>query len=121
MPPEKGRRFNGRPAVSKTASGGSNPSAPAIKKTMPVKEMNDPKAPESKGFLESMKEWPEITKNYISELQLEMKRVTWPNRKQVEGTTAIVIITVFAFAAYFKVVDSVLERVIPGVQHIFTK
>ena len=26
----QGRRFNGRPAVSKTASGGSNPSAPAI-------------------------------------------------------------------------------------------
>src|ERR1041385_2685251 len=25
----EGRRFNGRPAVSKTASGGSNPSAPA--------------------------------------------------------------------------------------------
>ncbi len=25
----QGRRFNGRPAVSKTASGGSNPSAPA--------------------------------------------------------------------------------------------
>src|SRR5437773_6413155 len=33
MPPAwgatQGRRFNGRPAVSKTASGGSNPSAPA--------------------------------------------------------------------------------------------
>ena len=27
---DQGRRFNGRPAVSKTASGGSNPSAPAI-------------------------------------------------------------------------------------------
>ena len=27
--PTQGRRFNGRPAVSKTASGGSNPSAPA--------------------------------------------------------------------------------------------
>ena len=46
-----------------------------------------------------MKEWPANTKNYIGELQLEMKRVTWPNRKQVEGTTAIVIVTVFAFAA----------------------
>jgi preprotein translocase subunit SecE len=88
---------------------------------MPVKEMNDPKAPESKGWLESVKEWPAITRNYIGELQLEMKRVTWPNRKQVESTTAIVILTVFAFAAYFKVVDAVLERVIPGVQHAFTR
>ena len=31
--------------------------------------------------------------------------VTWPNRKQVEGTTAVVILSVFAFAAYFAVVD----------------
>ena len=30
-----------------------------------------------------------------------MRRVTWPNRKQVEGTTAVVIFSVFAFAAYF--------------------
>jgi len=88
---------------------------------MPVKEMNDPKAPEPKNWLETVKEWPAITKNYFGELQNEMKRVTWPNRKQVEGTTAIVIITVFAFAAYFKVVDSVLVQAISGVQRAFTK
>jgi preprotein translocase subunit SecE len=88
---------------------------------MPVKETNDPKTPEPKGWLESVKEWPAITKNYVAELQLEMKRVTWPNRKQVEGTTAIVILTVFAFAAYFKVVDSVLVTAISGVQRTFTK
>ena len=88
---------------------------------MPVKEMNDPKAPEPKGWLESVKEWPAITKSYVGELQLEMKRVTWPNRKQVESTTAIVILTVFAFAAYFKVVDSVLLQAIGGIQKAFTK
>ncbi len=47
--------------------------------------------------------------------------VTWPNRKQVEGTTAIVILTVFAFAAYFKIVDSVLVQAVSGVQRAFTK
>ena len=88
---------------------------------MPVKEMNDPKAPEPKGWLESVKEWPAITKSYVGELQLEMKRVTWPNRKQVESTTAIVILTVFAFAAYFKVVDSVLFQAISSVQNAFKK
>jgi preprotein translocase subunit SecE len=88
---------------------------------MPAKEINDPRAPEQKNFLESIKEWPAITKNYISDLKLEMKRVTWPNRKQVESTTAIVILTVFGFAAYFWAVDSVLARMISGVQHAFTK
>ena len=88
---------------------------------MPAKELNNPNAPESKGWLESVQEWPALTKGYISELKQEMKRVTWPNRKQVEGTTAIVILTVFAFAAYFKVVDSVLFRAISSVQNAFKK
>jgi preprotein translocase subunit SecE len=88
---------------------------------MSSKEMYDPKAPEQKNWLESVKEWPEITKNYIGELQLEMKRVTWPNRKQVESTTAIVILTVFAFAAYFKVVDTVMFSAVSGIQKAFSK
>ena len=54
------------------------------------------------------KHWVQGTKDYINELKLEMRRVTWPNRKQVEGTTAVVIFSVFAFAAYFCVVDAIL-------------
>ena len=88
---------------------------------MPLKEINDSKAPEPKGWLESVKEWPAITKNYIGELQIEMKRVTWPNRKQVEGTTAIVILTVFAFAAYFFVVDKVMFSAVRSIQQAFSK
>jgi preprotein translocase subunit SecE len=39
----------------------------------------------------------------------------------VESTTAIVIITVFAFAAYFKVVDTVMFNAVRGIQQAFTK
>jgi preprotein translocase subunit SecE len=67
------------------------------------------------------KNWFQRTKDYINELRLEMRRVTWPNRKQVQGTTAVVIFSVFAFAAYFEVVDSILSRGIKGVLQIFTK
>ena len=88
---------------------------------MAVRELNNPSTPEPKGFLESVKEWPAITRNYISELQLEMKRVTWPSRKQVESTTAVVIITVFAFAAYFQVVDQVLAKSINQLTHALAK
>ena len=63
----------------------------------------------------------ERTKDYINELKLEMRRVTWPNRKQVQGTTAVVIFSVFAFAAYFEVVDSILSRGVTAVFRIFTK
>ena len=61
------------------------------------------------GDLEAVKGWPKATKDYIDELKLEMRRVTWPNRKQVEATTTVVIVCVFAFAAYFKIVDTIVE------------
>jgi preprotein translocase subunit SecE len=65
--------------------------------------------------------WFESTKDYFNELKLEMRRVTWPNRKQVEGTTVVVIVSVFAFAGYFAVVDSLLAKGVKGVLQFFTK
>ncbi|GAC1656065.1 MAG: hypothetical protein NVS4B8_30990 [Herpetosiphon sp.] len=59
--------------------------------------------------IQTVKSWPQRSKDYFEDLQTEMKRVTWPSRKQVESTTAVVIVTVFAFAAYFKVVDSAVN------------
>jgi len=56
------------------------------------------------------KNWWHSTQDYVNDLRLEMRRVTWPNRKQVESTTAVVIFAVFAFAGYFFVVDSLLAR-----------
>jgi preprotein translocase subunit SecE len=68
-----------------------------------------------------VKVWVAGTRDYFNELKLEMRRVTWPNRKQVEGTTAVVIFSVFAFAAYFAVVDSVLTKGVKTVLEFFTK
>ena len=63
----------------------------------------------------------ERTKDYIHELKLEMRRVTWPNRKQVQGTTAVVIFSVFLFAGYFEVVDSILSRGVNAIFRVFAK
>ena len=68
-----------------------------------------------------VKSWVQSTRDYINELKLEMRRVSWPNRKQVEGTTVVVIFAVFAFAAYFWVVDGILGRGIRQVLAYFTK
>ncbi|HWQ52676.1 MAG TPA: preprotein translocase subunit SecE [Bryobacteraceae bacterium] len=76
---------------------------------------------EPNGAVERARNWPRRIKEYYSELRNEMKRVTWPSRKQVEGTTAVVIITVFMFGAYFFVVDAVLTRTVTQVYHVFTK
>jgi preprotein translocase subunit SecE len=70
---------------------------------------------------EEKKNWLQSTQDYFNDLRLEMRRVSWPNRKQVENTTAVVIFSVFAFAGYFFVVDSVLSRGIKGILSYFSK
>jgi preprotein translocase subunit SecE len=61
--------------------------------------------------------WPMQVKEYFEELHLEMKRVTWPPWKQVRATTVVVIVAVFGFAAYFMVVDAMVNA---GIQKIVT-
>ena len=37
--------------------------------------------------------WWERTTDFITEVRNEMKRVTWPSRREVYATTVVVIIT----------------------------
>ncbi len=67
---------------------------------------------ESTGFADKLRQWPAGLKDYVQELQMEMRRVTWPSRKQVQATTVVVIFTVFAFALYFALIDTVFSRAI---------
>ncbi len=50
----------------------------------------------------------ESIKEFYTETRHEMQRVTWPTRKQVQGTTIVVIVTVFFFGAFFMVSDSIV-------------
>jgi preprotein translocase subunit SecE len=68
-----------------------------------------------------VKKWTQGTRDYVNELKLEMRRVTWPSRKQVESTTGVVIFSVFAFAGYFWVIDGILSKGIQDVLKFFTK
>ena len=68
-----------------------------------------------------MAAWPAETKNYFEELHLEMKRVTWPSWKQVRATTAVVIAAVFAFGAYFAVVDEIILRAVKKIFELAAK
>jgi preprotein translocase subunit SecE len=72
-------------------------------------------------FIQRAASWPIQVKNYFEELQMEMRRVTWPSWKQVRSTTAVVIVAVFAFAAYFAVVDQVVASVINKLFNAFSR
>jgi len=58
--------------------------------------------------LSTVKGWPERFRNYVDALKREMRLVTWPNQKQVQATTIVVMVTVFFFGLFFGIVDFVL-------------
>jgi len=62
-----------------------------------------------------LKAWPDRTKDFLEEVRGEMKKVNYQGRKEVQATTTVVIITVFVFAAFFEVVDKVIEF---GLSHL---
>jgi len=46
---------------------------------------------------------------FVRDVRLEMKKVTWPSRSEVLSTTVVVMIAVVFFAAYLWGVDNLLE------------
>jgi len=60
------------------------------------------------GALTRVKAWPAQIKSFYNDVRTEMKKVTSPSRKEVQSTTAVVLITVFLFGAFFYLVDQLL-------------
>jgi len=56
--------------------------------------------------------WWGNTKTFFSEVRNELKRVTWPSRKEVYATTLVVILTSIFFGLYLFVMDLGLNTVI---------
>ncbi len=73
------------------------------------------------GIGDRMKSWPERIKSFYNDVRTEMKKVTSPGRKEVQATTAVVIITVFLFAAYFWVVDLAISNSLDKFLHYFAQ
>ncbi len=59
----------------------------------------------SKNFLQRVRE-------YFTEVRGEMKRVTWPGKQEIYGTTLMVILTTFLFGFYFWITDSAFHVLI---------
>jgi preprotein translocase subunit SecE len=71
--------------------------------------------------LSKLASWPQQTRSYIDEVKAEMKHVSWPSWKQVRATTGVVIAAVFLFAAYFFVVDAVVNSIVTKIINHFVR
>ena len=58
--------------------------------------------------VERVKDWSQRSTQFYGDVRSEVKKVSWPGRDEIIGTTGVVIITVFFFGVYLAVVDYVL-------------
>ena len=49
---------------------------------------------------------------FVQEFKTEMKKVTWPGRKETAATTGVVIVTVMVIVLFLGVVDYALGRLV---------
>ena len=60
----------------------------------------------------SIKEKFEAVKQFLREVKTELKKVTWPSRKDTLAGTAVVLVAVFIIAIFLGIVDSGLSALI---------
>ena len=49
--------------------------------------------------------WWDNGRTFLTEVRNEMRRVTWPSRKEVYATTFVVLITAIFFGVYLYAID----------------
>ena len=58
--------------------------------------------------VEKIKDWSSRSTQFYGDVRGELKKVSWPGREEIVGTTIVVIIAVFFFGAYLGLVDYML-------------
>jgi preprotein translocase subunit SecE len=66
--------------------------------------------------LDGVTGWFAGIRTFLTEVRNELKRVTWPSRKEVYATTVVVIVTSIFFGLYLWVLDLGLST---AVQRLF--
>ena len=62
-------------------------------------------------------QFPGRVKGFLGDVRNEMRKVTFPSRKEVQATTTVVIITVILFGIYFVIIDAVINKGVNWVLH----
>ena len=61
-------------------------------------------------MLEKLSKAPRNLIHFYGDVKSELRKVTWPRKKEVYGTTFVVIVTIFFFGVYLAVVDFILGK-----------
>jgi preprotein translocase subunit SecE len=67
-----------------------------------------------------MKDWWKKSTEFFGEVRSEMRKVTFPTRDEVVGTTIVVVVTSFIFAAYLWIADFLIQEGYVGIIKVFS-
>ncbi len=67
-------------------------------------------APKNEVAVSKPKQWWLSTREFFQDTTGEMKKVTWPSRNEVVGTTVVVIAATIVFAVYLWGCDELFGR-----------
>ena len=68
--------------------------------------------PRTERVTDGVKGWWERSRSFLTEVRNEMRRVTWPSRREVYATTLVVILVSSFFGIYLWILDLGIGRVI---------
>ncbi len=63
-------------------------------------------------LVERAQEWWGTTARVLREVRVELKQVTWPQRKEIIGSTAVVILASFLVSFFLGFVDLILQKLL---------
>ncbi|HIK57743.1 MAG: preprotein translocase subunit SecE [Nitrospinaceae bacterium] len=58
-----------------------------------------------------------ITKalEFLAEVRAEVKKVTWPSRREAIGGTTVVVVVVLLMAVFLGTVDAILSKIVQSI------
>jgi preprotein translocase subunit SecE len=93
---------------------GQNPKSPATQgSTQPV--VKKTYTPVSKPTVVKEKTFIDKGLQFLREVKVELKKVTWPSRKQTMGSTVVVLVIVMIISLFLGLVDAGLSGLIRAV------
>lgn len=55
--------------------------------------------------------WEQLVR-FLKEVRTELKKVNWPPKKEVIGSTIVVIVSVFILSFFLGIVDVTLQKLV---------
>ena len=52
---------------------------------------------------------------FLAEVRAEVKKVTWPSRREALGGTAVVVVVVLLMALFLGTVDAILSKIVQSI------